>query len=228
MRILLLRHGQTQANINGRIQGPDDPLTDLGREQARLLGPHLAATYDIDHLISSSLLRARETAEIVAESVRLPIALEPRFAEIMNGHSVGMLWTDWRAANPELAAVWGWDVRHADAGWDGGESGRDVCKRAFAAFDELVERYRNTDDTIAIVSHGGVIAWLAARISGDDLEYWPARFGDIANCSVTEIGISPAGEVSMEAWNLSDHLGASFAPHVSPVIPTIENERVPS
>lgn len=229
MRILLLRHGQTHSNINGRIQGSDDPLTALGREQAQLLGPHLAAAYSIDHLIASSLLRAQETAEIVAASIGNPlIELEPRFAEIFPGDAVGMLWSDWREANPELAAVWGWDVRHADAGWEGGESGRDLCVRSFAAFDEVVERYRHTDDTIAIVSHGGVIAWLAARIHGDDLEHWPARFGDIANCSISEIAVSPAGDVSMVAWNRSDHLGDSFAPHISPVIPANEDERVPS
>lgn len=228
MRILLLRHGQTHSNINGRIQGSDDPLTPLGRAQAQLLGPHLASAYAIDRLIASSLLRAQETAEIIAESVPLPIEPEPRFAEIHPGDAVGMLWTDWREANPEYAAVWGWDVRHADAGWDGGESGRDLCNRAFAAFDEIVERYRLTDKTIAIVSHGGVIAWLASRLSGDDLEYWPGRWGDIANCSITEIAVSAAGEANIEAWNRTEHLGDSYAPHISPVIPEQTEEQVPS
>lgn len=225
MRILLIRHGQSEANVNGRIQGPDDPLTDFGRNQARLLGPHLAETYDIDHLVASSLLRAVETANIIAESTGHQIQQEPRFAEIMNGHAVNMLWTDWREANPEQAAVWGWDVRHADAAWAGGESGRDLCTRAFAAWDELVEQHRHSDVTVAIVTHGGVIAWLAARINGDDLEHWPAAYGDIANCSVSEVGISTEGKASMDAWNLTDHLGASFAPHVSPVIPNIQREK---
>lgn len=228
MRILLIRHGQSHANVNGRIQGPDDPLTELGRDQARLLGPHLAEHYDIDHLIASSLHRAHETASIIAASTGHSINLDSRFAEIMNGHAVGMLWSDWRAANPELAAVWGWDVRHADAGWDGGESGRDLCTRAFAAWDELVEQYRHSTDTLAVVSHGGVIAWLAARINGDDLEYWPAPYGDIANCSVSEIDVSREGRATMAAWNLTDHLGASFAPHVSPVIPEKPGERARS
>ena len=228
MRILLVRHGQSQANVNGRIQGPDDPLTDLGHDQARLLGPHLAEQYEIDHLVTSSLHRAHETASIIAESTGHDITFDPRFAEIMNGHAVGMLWTDWREANSELAAVWGWDVRHADAGWAGGESGRDVCNRAFGAWDELVQKYAHTSETIAIVSHGGVIAWLAARINGDDLEYWPARYGDIANCSITEVDISRDGIANMHAWNQVDHLGAAFAPHVSPVIPDMPEEKAPS
>lgn len=225
MRILLIRHGQSQANVNGRIQGPDDPLTEFGQNQARLTGPHLAETYEIDYLISSSLHRAHQTASIIAESTGHDISFDPRFAEIMNGYAVGMLWTEWREANPDLAAVWGWDVRHADAGWAGGESGRDVCNRAFAAWDELVEKHSHTENTLAIVSHGGVIAWLAARIHGDDLEYWPAPYGDIANCSVSEIDIMRSGEATMTAWNLTDHLGASFAPHISPVIPEKPGER---
>lgn len=228
MRILLIRHGQSHANVNGRIQGPDDPLTDLGREQARLLAPHLAENYVIDHLISSSLDRAHETATIIAESTGHHVALEPQFAEIRNGDAIGMLWTDWREANPELAPVWGWDARHADAAWEGGESGRDLCKRAFTAWDELVNQYAHTDDTLAIVSHGGVIAWLAARINGDDLESWPAPYGDIANCSITEVAISRSGVASMDAWNLTDHLGAAFAPHVSPVIPPQPGDRASS
>lgn len=228
MRILLIRHGQSHANVNGRIQGPDDPLTELGRDQATLLGPHLAENYTIDRLITSSLDRATETVEIIAQHTGHDFSIEPRFAEIRNGHAIGMLWTEWREANPELAQVWGWDVRHADAGWPGGESGRDLCNRAFAAWDELVDTYATTDDTLAIVSHGGVIAWLAARINGDDLEYWPAPYGDIANCSVTEVDISRSGEATMSAWNLTDHLGAAFAPHVSPVIPEKPGERTRS
>ena len=228
MRILLIRHGQSKANVNGRIQGPDDPLTDFGRHQAKLVGEHLAREYHFDLLVSSALHRARETASIIAEHTGHDVDHDPRFAEIMNGHSVGMLWTDWREANPELAAVWGWDVRHADAAWPGGESGRDVCNRAFAAWDELVEKYAGSDKTIAIVSHGGVIAWFAARINGDDLEYWPAEYGDIANCSITEVDISPDGTATMHAWNLVEHLGAAYAPHVSPVIPEVPGEPTPS
>lgn len=228
MRILLIRHGQSQANVNGRIQGPDDPLTDLGREQAELLGAYLATHESIDRFISSSLDRAQETAHIIASHTGNEIELEPRYAEIMNGDAVGMLWTDWRAANPDLAEVWGWDVRHADAGWAGGESGRDVCKRAFAAFDEHLAQHVDTNDTLAIVSHGGVIAWLAASINGDNLDYWPAAYGDIANCSISEVEIDADGKPALTRWNSTDHLGEAYALHISPVIPDLPEKRTKS
>lgn len=223
MRILLIRHGQSEANVNGRIQAPDDPLTDLGRKQAMVLAPHIAKTWSIDHLIASSLDRAHETARIIASVTGNDITLEPRFAEIMNGDAIGMLWSEWRAANPEMAAVWSWDVRHADAAWPGGECGRDVCTRAFAAFDEIVERWRGRESTIAIVTHGGVIAWLAARLNGDSLETWPAAYGDIANCSVTEIEPGDNGALHIASWNRTDYLGETFAPHLSPVIPVVRS-----
>ncbi len=221
MRILLIRHGQTQGNIDARIQGPDDELTDLGREQAQLLAAHVAATYKIDHLVSSALSRARETAEIIASRTGHEISLEPRFAEIHNGTAIGMLWSDWRLANPELAAVWSWDVRHADAAWGGGESGRDVCRRVFAAWDEIVQAHNGSGRTVAIVSHGGPIAWLAARLNGDSLDVWPGPYGDVANCSVTEVAIAANGIGTIERWNTTDHLGSSYAPHISPVIPPV-------
>lgn len=221
MRILLIRHGQSEANVNGRIQAPDDPLTDLGRQQARVLAPYITETYRIDHLIASSLDRTHETARIIATATGNQITLEPRFAEIMNGDAIGMLWSDWRAANPEMAAVWSWDVRHADAAWPGGECGRDVCNRAFAAFDEIVETWRSTANTIAIVTHGGVIAWLAARLNGDSLETWPAAYGDIANCSITEVDLNDHGMPMITGWNRTDYLGDTYAPHISPVIPTV-------
>lgn len=219
MRILLLRHGQSEANVNGRIQGPTDPLTDHGRQQARLLGQHLQATYRLDLLLSSNLNRATETAEIVAGFTGNQVEQDPRWREIDNGISVGQLWTDWRANNPDLAAVWGWDVRHADAAWEGGESGRDVCRRAFAAMNDLISAHQESDRTIGVITHGGVIAWLAAWLNGDSLETWPAPYGDIANCSVTEIEIAEPGVPRIARWNLTAHLGDTFAPHISPVIP---------
>lgn len=217
MRILLLRHGQSRDNVERRIQGHDDPLTDLGRQQAGLLGQQLAENYSINRLLSSGMHRANETATIIAEYTGHEFDSDPRFSEIMNGDATGKLWTDWREANPELSDVWGWDVRHADAAWPGGESGRDVLNRAWAALTDLIEQYKDTDDTVAVVSHGGAIAWLASRINGDDLEYWPAKYHDIANCSITEIDISTSGEPEITAWNLIDHLGDTFFPHEAPI-----------
>ena len=217
MRILLLRHGQTHGNIHGRIQGPDDMLTERGHEQARLLGNYVAEAYRVDHVIASSLKRARDTATYVVNATNSPVEYDPRLAEIHAGDAIDMLWTDWREANPELAAVWGWDVRHADAGWSGGESGRELSTRVFSAWDEIVEKHNGLGKTIAVVSHGGPIAWLASRLHGASLEVWPGPYSAIANCSVSEIEIDSTGEANIIAWNFTEHLNGLDGEHAPAV-----------
>lgn len=217
MRILLLRHGQTQGNIHGRIQGPDDMLTELGHEQARLLGEYVAETWNVDRIYASSLRRARDTAAYVVNATSAPIEYDPRLAEIHAGDAIDMLWTDWREANPELAEVWGWDVRHADAGWSGGESGRDLSTRVFAAWDDIINDHIGANETVAVVSHGGPIAWLASRLHGDSLEVWPGAHSAIANCSVSEVEIDHSGEASIISWNFTDHL-ESISDQQSPAV----------
>jgi probable phosphoglycerate mutase len=79
--LLLVRHGETDWNAEGRLQGQTDrPLTDYGRRQARQLAEELADE-ELDAIYASDLARARETAEIVGERLRLPVVLDPDLRE---------------------------------------------------------------------------------------------------------------------------------------------------
>jgi len=79
--LLLVRHGETDWNADGRLQGQTDrPLSDFGRNQARRLAGELESE-EIDAIYSSDLSRARETAEIVGERLGLPVALDPDLRE---------------------------------------------------------------------------------------------------------------------------------------------------
>jgi broad specificity phosphatase PhoE len=79
--LLLVRHGETDWNAEGRLQGHTDrPLSDLGRRQARQLAGELASE-ELDAIYSSDLARARETAEIVGERLGLPVVLDPDLRE---------------------------------------------------------------------------------------------------------------------------------------------------
>jgi broad specificity phosphatase PhoE len=80
-RLLLVRHGETDWNADGRLQGQTDrPLSEFGRTQARRLADALAGE-ELEAIYSSDLSRARETAEIVGERVGLPVALDPDLRE---------------------------------------------------------------------------------------------------------------------------------------------------
>jgi len=76
MNLLLARHGESEWIVRGDEAGFNSPLTDKGRQQARLLGRWLAANYEIDVIYASPLIRARETAEIVAAELHLPVTLD--------------------------------------------------------------------------------------------------------------------------------------------------------
>jgi broad specificity phosphatase PhoE len=79
--LLLVRHGETDWNADGRLQGQTDrPLTDYGRRQAAKLADDLAGE-ELDAIYASDLSRARETAEIVAERFALPVLLDPDLRE---------------------------------------------------------------------------------------------------------------------------------------------------
>lgn len=206
MRLLLIRHGQTHGNVSATIQGEDDPLTDLGRQQAHAAGRFLAESFSITHLYASHMIRAHETAQIIGAYMDLKPALEPGLAEIDPGHAAGMTWDAWTEANPELAARLRSAERTLDDAWEGGESGRQFSTRIFEAYDRLVTDHLGTNDVVAAVSHGGPLAWISARLHGDDLERWPYEWSIFRNCSVTEIEIDADGVQTVCALNTVEHL----------------------
>jgi len=81
MNLLLARHGESEWMVHGDEAGFNSPLTDRGRQQARLLGRWLAANHEVDAIYASPLIRARETAEIVAAELGLPLCLDDDLRE---------------------------------------------------------------------------------------------------------------------------------------------------
>ena len=157
--LILIRHGPTEWNEIGRVQGHTDiPLSEAGRELVKSW--RVPASLLAHHWIASPLARARETAEIL--SGRVPV-LEPRIAE--------MHWGEWEGETLEnLRARYGDAMVENEAkGLDfravGGESPRDVCARIVAFF---AERARTGQDTVA-VSHKGVIRATLALATGWDM-----------------------------------------------------------
>jgi broad specificity phosphatase PhoE len=155
--IYYIRHGETQWNAEGRLQGVQDiPLNDLGRKQAACAGGILAGLFARDgrseaslSFVASPLGRARSTMELVRGTLRLPpgdYAVDDRLREIAYGQWEGSTLSQMQAADPDVFAA-----RESDK-WTvpppGGESYASVQARMTDWYREL------TADTVA-VAHGG-------------------------------------------------------------------------
>jgi probable phosphoglycerate mutase len=204
MLLLLVRHGQSLGNVEGRIQGDNDPLTDFGRLQARAVADRMAKRGDVTHLYASPLDRAMETGSIIADAVGIKPVSIAGLAEINAGRAAGLLWIDWRDQNPELAERMA--NRTVHDGWEGGETGHQFGNRVLFAYDEIVTRHVGTNDVVVAVGHGGSLAWIAAKAHGDPLDVWPGDRGGFVNCSISELLIDDEGHGDPGAWNQDSHL----------------------
>jgi broad specificity phosphatase PhoE len=174
--LLLVRHGETDWNRDGRWQGHSDThLNDSGREQAARLADELDG---VDVIYSSDLARARETAEIVAERVDLPVHLDPRLRERAFGAWEGK-------TGPEIES----EFAAAHAQWLAGGPGADDAE-PFAEFAARVESFlaevvaRHPDETVLIVAHGGSIRVIHARAQGVDYVRDHRLIPGVPNCTV--------------------------------------------
>ena len=161
-KICLIRHGQTNWNLEGRYQGQSNvPLNENGRAQARALARQLQGL-PFTAIYTSDLKRAKETAEIVGAFIHLPVTLEPRLREIKQGKWEGQLVEVIKARYVEL---WGQHVVDpAGARPPGGETVGEVAKRVYTALDDIAGHHPNT--SVLIVSHGLAIATVICKAQG--------------------------------------------------------------
>ena len=142
--IYLLRHGQTNWNLEHKIQGHlDIPLNEKGRKDALICAKRLTSL-QIDRIISSDLSRARETADIINEFLSLPIDVDVRLREINFGDLQGRKAPDM----PEEI----WDIYNHNPHEVHAESLADFYKRVKSFWDEV-----DISQNILIITHGGVI-----------------------------------------------------------------------
>ncbi len=161
----LVRHGQTDWNLEGRWQGqtPHAPgLNDMGRAQARAVRDQLKDVR-FSAIYSSDLLRARQSAEALAEPLGLTVALEPRLREINLGVWEGMLYSEIASLYPQELAERERNPLRSRA--PGGETPAQVAERVIPAINEIADRHPH--DPVLIVAHGvslGVIICKAKQI----------------------------------------------------------------
>jgi len=201
--ILLIRHGETAWNAEKRLQGHlDIALNAEGARQAALLGAALAPE-QIDYVISSDLLRARQTAEAIAQVRGMEVETDPSLRERCYGGFEGLLYSEIAARFPlEFAA---WQARDVDGvlplGANRGESFRQFYDRAIGAI--MGQAAAHAGKTIALVAHGGVLE-CAYRAAGKLSLETPRDF-KVLNASVNRFVVEE-GVLRLVSWGEVEHL----------------------
>jgi broad specificity phosphatase PhoE len=191
--LIIVRHGRTEANAGRRLLGRLDlPLDDLGRRQARALGE---AVGPADRVITSPLLRTRQTAECIDG----PATADERFIELDYGTYDGMALAD---VPPEMWTSWRNDPDYVPPG---GESMSALQTRVSEALTELAPLART--ETIVVVAHVSPIK--AAVIWTLDVGHDVVWRLFVMPASITRIGISDDGRPILHSFNEVAHLAAT-------------------
>lgn len=198
MNILLIRHGQTQWNSEGRVQGRTDiPLNEKGRAQAQAVAQWLSSRR-IDAVYSSPLARAFDTAQAIADKH----GLEPKklngMIEIDFGLWEGKTSPELAKEYPEFWEDWSWHLDEAKSAQMQAESAYAILNRAEKALDEVISQ-NAPDSVIAIISHTMPIKLLMANAIGIPLNNM--RQVKVENCSICELEIKRGQNRRLITWN---------------------------
>lgn len=198
-KLLLLRHGQIRANRQGRWHGStDSPLTWRGRREVRRTARFIEGTEPrVEAVYSSPLSRCRHTAEAVAARLGLPVEVHADLREYAIGEWEGMRFSELAERHRFVELATG----DPDFAPPGGETLRQVAERIVPAMREIHERHAGCE-RVLVVGHGAALAVaLGALIDGNPGHWTNYHF---ANCSLTELVLSPAPYVNF--FNATHHL----------------------
>lgn len=188
MKIYLIRHGQTDWNIQGKIQGSHDiPLNDAGRRQAELLAEGMESR-PVRKIFSSPLTRAMKTADMISRRQKVEIFPMPQLMEVEFGKWEGMTWDEIREAYPKEFRHW--CLNPAEASPPGGESQKEVTDRCVRAVKEILETTNGREDA-AVISHGATMAHLVSYMMRYDQEDEGII---VENASITTFHYNPLTE----------------------------------
>jgi len=204
-KLLIARHGETDWNSQGRIQGHSDiKLSEQGVQQARLLGERLLS-FAVDAAYCSDLLRASETAEISLEGRDVPLHRTPLLREYHKGAFEGLTNQQIQERYPTQYPTY--LTKDLDFAPEGGESTRGVSVRASGIITEI--KNRHIDDTVLVVGHGGSLRAAMVSLLALPLEAnWRFFF---ANCALTIVETYPDNAV-LRLFNDSSHLLNGLGP----------------
>jgi broad specificity phosphatase PhoE len=180
--IWLVRHGQTDWNLEGRLQGQlDVPLNETGLEQVRQFAATLQGK-KFSALYASDLMRARQTAECVSHAVNLPIKFDKRLREISQGQFEGMLFSEVMLKFEDALADRSRNPVHSRL--PGGESVAELAARFTECINEIA--CIKTDAPVLVVAHGLAISTILCQARGYPMETVYSHIQENATAEVIE------------------------------------------
>lgn len=193
LRLILIRHGETAWNAEGRAQGFTDlELTERGRQQAQALAQALQDK-PLEAVYSSPLCRALETARVIAQPHGLEVQTDVGLMEMNQGELEGLTGEEMRRLYPELLAEW--RVRPAQIRLPGGESLAQLQERAWGAIERI--RARHSEGVVAVVGHNFANVAILCRVLGLDLNEFRRLKQDVGAMNIVEF--RPDGAVLLAA-----------------------------
>jgi broad specificity phosphatase PhoE len=197
MELILIRHGETIWNKEGRVQGLSDiELSDVGLNQAHKLALSIQ-DINIRAIYSSPMKRAYQTAQIINEIHNAPIYLEPGLMEMDQGDFEGLTFKEIKACEKDFLQQWIQDA--AAVTMPNGESLAGLQKRAWSVVANIIDKNENA----LIVSHNFTIAAILCKISGISLSQF--RKVCVGTASKTMVSLQN-GSASIDVLNDRTHL----------------------
>ena len=201
MQVVLVRHGATDWNLQGRCQGSTDlDLSEAGIRQAEQTA-ELLSTEEFHAIYSSNLRRARQTAERICRPHNLPVLIEEDVRELDHGKLEGLTFNEIKANFGDFLLRW--RTEPAEICVPGGERLADVAERAWNGLNQIVQRHADAKN-ILIVSHNFPILGIVCRVNGIHLNDY--RTFHLDPCSITRLAYERGD------WRLTEVNNREYTP----------------
>ena len=182
MQVLLVRHGATDWNLQGRCQGATDlDLNEVGVRQAEQIAASLT-NETIHGIYSSNLKRAQQTAQFISLHRQLPVLIETDVRELDHGELEGLTFAEIKENYSQF--IQKWRTEPAEIQVPGGERLVDVARRAWNGLNRIVQLH-TAQETLVVVSHNFPILGIICRITGTHLNNY--RTYHLDPCGVTRL-----------------------------------------
>lgn len=200
MQVIVVRHGESEANLEGVIQGRlDSRITDRGHRQVIALGAALADC-SVSHIYTSPASRAKSTARVLANQFSCPLTCDERLHERHFGVLQGMQFTQMLSEYPDMAE--GFLSGSTQTAIPGGETVFDVSNRLLSFLKALSGKHE--DKTVIIVSHGHALEILIWKLKGGDVDDDLRKYG---HQNTAYSVLNAEGEaIELTSWGTATHL----------------------